>query len=407
MPSIEISPARRRAITAALLLGTFLASLEVMVVTPAVPVIVGELGGAGLYPWVFTAYILSKVPMMPLYGRMSDRRGRRDTYLLGLAIFVAGSVACAMANSMEGLIAARTLQGIGGAALIVLTVTIFGDLYPVAERTRMQGLFSLVWGVSSLLGPLAGGWMTEMWSWRAVFWINVVPGLGAALTIGLLVPRGLGRRQTSSTKGEIRTLLRVPTQQAILASGLFIGAALTGVIAYLPVQIQAVENGSAIDAGLAIIPLSLAWTTTAVVAGRLVNTLGFQTLVRLGVITSTVGAIAAAEWPVTQVGLVLFGVGMGFTISVFNVACQETAPPSLRGTATSLAMVTRSIGSGVGMVVFGLLAGFEPGVVDFASVPDLADSMGGIFESIAQCMALAALIVLIRLPRDTEDAVAQ
>ncbi len=399
---MPVSAARRRAITAALLLGTFLASLEVMVVTPAVPVIVEELGGAGLYPWVFTAYILAKVPMMPIYGRMSDQRGRRDTYLFGLAIFLLGSIGCALATNMTSLIAARTIQGLGGAALIVLTMTIFGDLYPVAERTKMQGLFSLVWGVSSLLGPLAGGWLTEVWSWRGVFWINVVPALGAAATIALLVPRNLGRREQTRAGPELRALIRVPTQQAILASGLFIGAALTGVIAYLPVQVQAVLGGSAIDAGLALIPLSVAWTTTAIVAGRLVNRLGFQNLARLGVVTSTVGAIITAEWPGAQPGLVLFGIGMGFTISIFNVACQETAPPDLRGTATSLALVMRALGSGFGMVLFGLLAGFDPGISDFSEIPDLPSSVAGIFGSIAQCMSLAAIIVLVRMPRDDQ-----
>jgi len=404
---VDIPPAQRRAITAALLLGTFLASLDVMVVTPAVPVMVEDLGGAGLYPWVFTAYILAKVPMMPLYGRWSDRFGRRDTYLLGLAVFIVGSLWCALAPSMMGLVVGRAVQGMGGAALVILTVTIFGDLYPVSERTKMQGMFSLVWGVSSLLGPLAGGWLTETWSWRAVFWLNVIPGLGAAITIAMLVPRGLGQRARAAALPEIKRLLRVPSQQAILGSGLFIGAALTGVIAYLPVQIQAVGSGSAIDAGLALIPLSIAWTVTAIVAGRLVDKHGFQTLARLGVIISTVGAIIAAEWPIAQPGLVLFGVGMGFTISIFNVACQETAPATLRGTATSLAMVSRSLGAGIGMVVFGLIAGFEPGVEDFSGIEDLTGAVTGIFRSIAHCMGLAALIVLLRMPRDGVDTVAQ
>ena len=400
---MTITPARRRAITAALLLGTFLASLDVMVVTPAVPVMVRDLGGAGLYPWVFTAYILAKVPMMPVYGRWSDRYGRRDTYLLGLTVFVLGSLVCALAPTMEGLILGRLIQGLGGAALVILTVTIFGDLYPVAERTRMQGLFSLVWGVSSLLGPLVGGWLTETWSWRSVFWLNVLPGLAAALTVALFVPRTLGQRESTAILPELTALLRVPTQQAIVGAGLFIGAALTGIIAFLPVQIQAVGGGSALDAGLALIPLSVAWTITANVAGRLVTRMGFQNLARLGVMVSTVGAIIAAEWPVSQPGLILFGVGMGFTISIFNVACQESAPPTLRGTATSLAMVSRSLGAGVGLVVFGILAGFEPGLEDFSGIPDLPDAVSRIFAAISQCMGLGALIVLLRMPRDGVD----
>jgi MFS family permease len=404
--TVAFSPARRRAITGALLVGTFMASLEVMVVGPAMPVVVMDLGGAGLFPWVFTAYILAKIPTMPLYGRMSDRYGRRDAYLLGVGFFIVGSVACALSRSMPELIAARAVQGLGGGSLIVLNMTIFGDMYPVAERTKMQALFSLVWGVSSLLGPLAGGYLTETFSWHAAFWINVPPGLVAAGIIGVLVPRDLGRRQSTKVATELGLLMRDPTQQAIAISGLFLGAGLIGVIGYLPVWVQAVHGGSPIDAGIALIPLSVAWTMTAFVAGRLVDRTGFQTLARLGGILVAVGAAIAAEWPVAQVGLVLLGIGMGFTISIFNVACQEAAPPSLRGTATSIAMLMRTVGSGVGIAVFGAAAGFKPDIRDFAAIPELPNAVAGIFGSIAQCTAMAAIVILIRFPRDTPSTAA-
>lgn len=403
MSTVAITPARRRAITAALLVGTFLASLEVMVVGPAMPVVVTDLGGAGLLPWVFSAYILVKIPTIPIYGRMSDRFGRRDTYLVGVTFFLLGSVACALANSMPELIAARAIQGVGGGSLIVITMTIFGDLYPVDERTKMQAAFSLVWGVSSLLGPLAGGWLTETWSWHAAFWINVPPGLVAAGVIAVLVPRELGRRPPSQVSHDLALLMRHPTQQTIAIAGVFLGAALIGVIGYLPVWIQAVHGGSPITAGIALIPLSMAWTCTSFVAGRVVGRVGFQNLARLGGVCVAIGAMMAVEWPIAQAGLVIFGVGMGLCISVFNVACQEAAPPALRGTATSIAMVMRTLGSGVGIALFGGLAGFSPDITDFSAIPELQNAIEGIFGHIAQCGALAAIIILIRFPSD-EDA---
>ncbi|MEC7946344.1 MAG: MFS transporter, partial [Myxococcota bacterium] len=192
-----VSPAARRLITLALLVGTSLASLEAMVVGPAMPAVVGEFGGAGLYPWVFTAYIGAQTLTMPLYGVLADRRGRRAAYLLGVTLFLAGSLVSAMADSMAVVVAGRLLQGLGAGAILPVTQTIFGDLYPVEERTRMQGWFSLIWGLSSLLGPAVGGWLTEAFSWRAVFWLNLAPGLLSAFLIGALVPASLGRREDS------------------------------------------------------------------------------------------------------------------------------------------------------------------------------------------------------------------
>ncbi len=407
MHTHEISPTHRRAITGALLVGTLLASMEVMIVGPAMPVVVTDLGGAGLFPWVFTAYILAKIPTIPIYGRMSDRWGRRDTYLLGVSLFVLGSIACAQSQTMHQLIAARLLQGLGGSSLVVITMTIFGDLYPVAERTKMQALFSLVWGVSSLLGPLAGGWLTENWSWRAAFWINVPPGIIAAAVIGVLVPRSLGQRAPTNALPEIWVLMRHPTQQAIALSGLFLGASLIGIIGYFPVWVQAIHHGSPMEAGIALIPLSVAWTCTSFVAGRLVEKTGFQPLARAGAICVSVGTMIAVEWPISQLGLVLFGVGMGFCISIFNVACQEAAPTALRGTATSIAMLSRGVGSGVGIALFGVLAGFEPEITNFAAIPELSDGLIRIFQAIGHSAAIAAVIILVRFPRDsvTQDGI--
>jgi len=404
----NVSPSARRWITAALLVGTSLASLEAMVVGPAMPAVVGEFGGAGLYPWVFTAYIGAQTLTMPLYGALADRRGRRAAYLLGVTLFLAGSLISAMAGSMDVVVAGRFLQGLGAGAILPVTQTIFGDLYPVEQRTRMQGWFSLIWGVSSLLGPAVGGWLTEVFSWRAVFWLNLAPGLVSAALIGLLVPASLGRGQGQGSGpgllAAVPRLLRVPVIQAVALSGLTLGAALYGVVGYLPVHVQATLGGSPLDAGIALIPMSLSWTFSANVAGRLLRRLGFAGLVRAGASMALVGTVLAAVWTASTPGLMLFGAGMGFLISSFTVASQEAAPPELVGQATTLGLFTRSVGSAVGVPLLGLLAGIDPGAAEFSAIEGLDLGLARVFIAVAACVAVSALVAVFRFPRSVPTA---
>lgn len=392
-----ISPARRRLVTAALLVGTFLSSLEVTVIGAAMPTVVSELHGVSLYAWAFSAYLLAQTITIPFYGIWADRRGRREAYLAGVVFFVGGSAVCAAATSMPMLVAGRAVQGIGAGAVLPLTMTLFGDMWPVRERTRLQGLFSLVWGVSSVLGPLVGGLVTEAVGWRGIFWLNLPPGALAGVVVGALVPAALGRgegHQRHSRWG----LLRDPTQQAVNGAGLLLGGALYGFIGYLPVLVQGVEGGDALDAGLVLLPLSLAWTAASNVGGRVVHRTGFRFLVRLGTALVAVGGVLAAWGPTRLVPLVLFGAGMGFTIASFTVAAQEAAPRTLRATATSLALFSRSIGSAVVVQAFGWLAGFRPGTASLADVPDLEAGVLRVFAGVGALSVLAALIVQFRFP---------
>ena len=397
---LQLSPQRRRAITGALLVGTLLSSMEVMVVGPAMPAVVSELGQAGLFPWVFTAHILMSTIATPVTGFLADRAGRAWLYAVAVALFLLGSAACAMAPTMPAMVAARAVQGVGGGALITLTLTLFGDLYPAAQRTKVQGLFSIVWGVSALVGPALGGYITDTWSWRGIFWIGLPPGIVAAAVVLYLLPRGRHQaHEPLSLWRGIRTLLGDPTQQAVAGSGLLLGAALTGVLAYLPVWVRAVKHGSAMDAGIALLPLSLAWTLGANVAGRLVQRLGFQVLVRTGTGLVCLGTMINAFYPANQPGLLLFGLGMGFTISSFTVSSQEAAPQSLRGAATSLALLSRSLGSAAGVPLFGLLAGFQPGAGDFDDIPGLDLGIVHVFYAVGAAAMVGAAIVALRFPR--------
>src|SRR5688572_15171829 len=193
--NLAISLKRRRWITSGLLLGMSLGALEATVVSTAMPTVVASLGGLEHYSWVFSAYLLTSTVTVPIWGKLSDLYGRRPLYQIGVVLFLLGSVLSGAAQTMAQLVAFRALQGIGAGALIPLGMTILADLYDVAQRARVQALFSGVWGLASVVGPPVGGFITDQWSWRWVFYLNIPFGLGAAAIIGLALrePRRHGR----------------------------------------------------------------------------------------------------------------------------------------------------------------------------------------------------------------------
>src|SRR5438067_1020277 len=164
--------AERRLITVALFVATFLVSLDASVVSTAMPTVIGQIGGIQLYAWVFSAYLLTSTITVPIYGKLADLFGRKPVFLFAVAVFMIGSMACGQAQSMEQLIAFRLVQGLGAGGVLPINQTILGDVFPLEERARIQGLFSTVWGVSGLLGPGIGGFLTEHVSWRWVFYVN-------------------------------------------------------------------------------------------------------------------------------------------------------------------------------------------------------------------------------------------
>src|SRR5438105_7112207 len=188
-PSVVLTKGRRAAVTAGLLLGIFLAALEATVVSTAMPTVVSSLGGLDHYSWVFSAYLLTSTASVPLWGRLSDLYGRRRVYLTAIALFLAGSALAGLSQSMLQLVLFRAVQGLGAGGLIPLALTIIGEIYTLAERTRMQAVFSSVWGVSSIAGPLVGGYITDAISWRWVFYLNLPFGLLALLVIAMTYPK--------------------------------------------------------------------------------------------------------------------------------------------------------------------------------------------------------------------------
>jgi len=424
------------------------------------PTIVRHLGGWPLYPWVFSAYLLAQTVTIPLYGRLADRHGRRVTYAAGVALFLVGSVACGLAPSMGTLVAARLVQGAGAGCVLPLTMTIFGDLYDVVTRTKLQGLFSLVWGASSLAGPLVGGAIALHWSWRWVFLLNLPFGvlsvvmvlatlreppphgrhrldllgslLLAAATLLLLVgllpaeqrPWALSPVLWFAAVAAVVTLFvwwegrhpepliplplfRHRLHLAVNSAGLLLGMVLFGVVSYVPLYVQYVLGGTPLHAGLTLVPLSLGWSTASLLAGRLVQRVGFTALVRTGAIVVALGPavsfMAIDHRLAALVGLVLYGLGMGTLISCFTVSVQEQASPREKGIVTALAQFSRSIGGAVGVALLGVLATRGGDQSPDQLMPDATGSLAAglhlVFGAMVALAWAAMLLTVLLFPR--------
>ena len=413
-PHVILSKQRRRVVTAGVMLGMFLAALEATVVGTAMPTVIASLGGLDRYSWVFSAYLLTSTVTVPVWGRLSDLYGRRVFYLIGIAFFLVGSALSGASQSITQLIVFRAIQGFGAGALIPLSMTINGDIYTLRERTRMQGLFSGVWGLASILGPLAGGFITDHISWRWVFYINIPFGLAAAVVVGIAL---VEPRQTEKPVIDyagatwltiaITLLLLVlvesgdpsiwanPLTLAAVAgivffSGLFVwterrapepivpfslfrnriiavgsitafmvGAAMFGALSFIPLFVQGTLGGTATEAGALLTPFLLGWVVMSVVGGRLMFRIGYRPTILAGLIVltgsfavlTTFGKNTSRAWLIGDV--LAMGIGMGLVMFALLITVQNSVSRGQLGIATSLNQFSRSIGQTVGVAIMG------------------------------------------------------
>ncbi|MFN8502007.1 MDR family MFS transporter [Kouleothrix sp.] len=436
-------------ITIGIMLSLFMASMESTVVATAMPTIVSQLGGLSSYSWVFSVYMLTSTTTVPLYGKLSDIYGRRPIYAVAMGLFLLGSLLCGLSQSMSQLIAARAVQGLGAGGLLPLAFIIIGDLFTFEQRARLQGVFSGVWGVSSIVGPLLGGFLVDQISWHWVFYVNVIPGMlafalvwrawqdrpravGAArpaidyagagmLTFGV-VALLLGLAELGTPLGwaglglaallfgglalaERRAadpvlplgLFRDRMFAVACAHGVLAGWAMFGSTAYVPLYVQAVLGTSATAAGATLTPMLLAWVTASIIGSRLLLKIGYRTLSLAGMVLLVIGALA-----LTQVGvggsalliasLALMGVGMGLSIPAFLIAVQSSVPKQVLGTATSTLQFSRSIGGTLGVSVMGALlsARLASGLLA-AGLDPAAVSLNTLLDPLAQASGSAAL----------------
>ncbi|NPV87365.1 MAG: MFS transporter [Anaerolineae bacterium] len=398
-------------ITWGILLSLFLASMEGTVVATAMPTIVAQLGGLSIYSWVFSIYMLTSTTTGPVYGKLSDIFGRRRLYVFSMLLFLAGSVLCALSRTMEQLIVFRAIQGLGAGGVLPLAFTIIGEIFTLEERARMQGLFSGVWGVSSVIGPFIGGFLVDRVAWQWVFLINLLPG---ALAVGLVWlawrdgERTAGRRRVDYGGAALLMLggvcLLLGLNQigtpagwwALGASGLLFallawvegraadpilplylfrrrlfnvsivhgflsGWAMFGSLSYVPLFVQAVLGTSATRAGIALTPMSLSWTLASIFGGRLLLKMGYRTLALIGMLVMTAGNLLLAGVGVhsSEIGVMVYtgmmGVGMGLSVPAFLIAVQSSVCKADLGAATSTIQFSRNIGGTLGVSVLGAL----------------------------------------------------
>ena len=396
-------------VTIGIMLSLFLASMESTVVATAMPTIVGQLGGLEHFSWVFSAYMLASTTTVPLYGKLSDLYGRRKLYVIAMALFLIGCVMSGQANSMNQLIFARAMQGIGAGGIMPLAFIMIGEMFSLEQRTKMQGVFSGVWGVSSIVGPLLGGFLVDQLSWRWVFYVNLVPGLlaagfvafawrdqihsyekpsvdyaGAGLLMSAVVTLLLGLMDSGTSNGLILIaasiilfvlLLWVESRAAdpilplhlfrerlfavSITHGALTGWAMFGSISFVPLFVQAVLGTSATRAGITIAPMLLGWVLSSIVGTRLLLRVGYRKLVMAGTIALAIGAFFMSRIGVdtSQTSLMIFvalmGIGMGLSIPPFLIAVQTSVERRYLGTATSTMQFSRSIGGTLGVSVMG------------------------------------------------------
>ncbi len=417
-PSAPVEEAPRvRLIFGALMLVLLLAALDQTIVSTALPTIVGELGGIEHLSWVVTAYLLASTIVGPIYGKLGDLYGRRIVLQVAIVVFLVGSALCGLAQDMGQLIAFRAVQGLGGGGLIVTTIATIGDIVPPRERGKYQGFFGAVFGVSTVIGPLLGGFFVDHLSWRWIFYINIPLGilalgviaaafhpravrvghridyLGAALLAGglsaivlftslggttwpwgspqivalavagvvLLVGFVLVERRAAEPIVPL-TLFRNRIFTVTSAIGFVVGFALFGAVTFLPLYLQIVKGHGPTQAGLLLTPMMAGVLVTSIASGQLITRLGRYkpfpiagtALMTLAMALLTGIGVTMPTWQ-TELYMLVLGLGLGMTMQVLVLAAQNAVPYELLGVATSGSTLFRQVGGSVGVAIFGAI----------------------------------------------------
>jgi EmrB/QacA subfamily drug resistance transporter len=416
-PQVAESRRHLRVILGALMLTMLLAALDQTIVSTALPTITSDLGGLSELSWVVTAYLLAATASTPIWGKVSDLHGRKLMLQSAVVVFVIGSALAGASQNMTELIATRAIQGVGGGGLMVLVMAVIADLIPPRERGRYAGLFGAVFGISSVVGPLLGGYFTEHLSWRWIFYINVPLGIAAFLILGavlhlpvlhqkkpidwlgsallvagvtmLLLVTVWGGHTYDWTSPQIIGLslagvltiavfvwheLRVdePIVPMTLFSnkvfrvssiiGFIVGFAMFGSIVYLSIYFQVVRGATPTEAGLMLLPLMVGVLLTSILSGQLITKMGrYKVFPIIGTALATIGLFMLSKLgvdaPYAYAALAMFvlGAGMGNVMQVLVLAVQNAVDYRLLGVATSGSTLFRQVGGSIGVSMFGAI----------------------------------------------------
>jgi EmrB/QacA subfamily drug resistance transporter len=448
----------RGPILIALMLATGLVAIDGTIIATAVPSIVKDVGDPQAFPWLFSVYLLVQAVTVPVYSKLADTVGRKPIMLIGIALFLLGSILCGFAWSMGSLIAFRVVQGLGAGAVAPMAITIAGDIYTVRERAKAQGYLASVWGIASVVGPTLGGVFSQYVSWRWIFFVNVplsilaavmiiralhekitkvkhkVDYLGSSLvTVGLTLiilavleggvawpwdaPISIG----AFVLGALMLLAFVYVQtrasepvlplwvfrRRILVSSAFVNLGVGGIViglsAYVPTFLQGSLAVTPIIAGLTLAALTVGWPLSAAISGRFYLRIGFRNTVLLGLVFAIAGSLTLAltasrpSIAVVAVACFVIGIGMGLIAVPSLVAAQSSVEWNQRGVVTGAQLFSRSVGSAVGVAIFGAIANSVIGTSSRTSVHVVVASSTAVFVGVA-IVVIATVAAALSMP---------
>ncbi|RUR03239.1 MFS transporter [Labedella endophytica] len=407
----------RGPILVALMLATGLIAIESTIIATAVPSIVDDLGGFAQFPWLFSIYLLAQAVSVPVYAKLADTIGRTPIILTGIGLFLVGSILCGFAWDMTSLIIFRAVQGLGAGAVLPVSVTIAGDIYSVRERAKAQGYLASVWAISSVVGPTLGGLFSQYLDWRWIFFVNIplcllaafmikrnhkesiertthrvdIAGasvLTVALTLIILAVleggnawawnswQSIGSFAMGAVLLVIFGLIEHRAAEPVLPLSLFrrrlitttslislgVGAILVGLTSFVPTFLEVSADATPLIGGLAVAALTLGWPVAASQSGKIYLRIGFRPTALIGLAISVIGAVmlwTTAETPspwLVAASCFVVGLGLGLVATPTLIAAQSSVDWEERGVVTGTNLFMRSIGSAVGVAIFGAIA---------------------------------------------------
>ena len=413
----QMSTRTKVVVMAGTLLGLFTAAMDQTVVSTSLPRIVASLGGLGLFPWVFTSFMVTSTTAVPIVGKLTDLYGRKPFYIAGVAILLLGSALSGSSQSMEQLIAFRAVQGLGAGMIMGIAFAIIGDVFPPSERGKWAGLMSGVFASASVIGPLVGGTLTDHVNWRWVFYVNLplgsvallvlffgMPALrpvsrptldyrGIVLLVATVVPALLafswagsrydwaspqiiGMFTWAAAALAMFTYAEFRTEEPLLPMGLFrnrifavsalvtflTGIAMFGSLSYIPLFVQGVIGSSATNSGLVLMPMMIAMAISSTITGQIMSRLGRYRFLGVGGLTIMVaGMFLLAQMDVNATtfiarrNMVVMGIGLGMSLPLFMLAVQNAVPHRVMGISTSTMQFLRAVGGTMGVAIMGSL----------------------------------------------------
>lgn len=446
-------------VIAGLLLGIIVAAMDNTIISTAMGTIISEIGGMDKFIWVSSAYLIASVVGMPIYGKLSDMYGRKLFYMVGLGLFVLGSVLCGLSQSMGQLIIFRAVQGLGGGAIMPIAFTIIFDIVPVTQRGKISGLFGAAFGVSSVFGPLIGAFFAEYINWRGIFYVNIPLGLvslififcfyheslnhfkqkidwvGAILLVSsvlsLMFALEMGGKNFKWSSFQIIGLFSLFTilfivflfvekkvsepiipldlfKSRLFAASqgvsLFYGSVFIIATVYIPIFVQGAFGESVTNSGLILIPMMIGTVVGSQIGGLLVAKLTYRnimlgsiSLLFTGFILLSTLSNSTSRWLVTLY-MIITGISVGISFSVLSMSSMHSINFNRRGSANSSVTFFRAIGMTLGITIFGTIQNNIMQVRFLKNIPEISN-LGRTIES----RSLLQQEVRMHIPADVLD----